>query len=443
MSLAVVLATNALGLGGTEKGLLAHARELKRSGFDVRAVAVRQGGPRRAELESAGIAVEEAAGDEQRLAAAFAGADVVHVFRSGGREPLVPAAVRRAGVKVLIETNVFGQLDPSPDEADFAFHLFVSKMCALRYRRRASLSGPEFHRRHRVLYWPVEIERLRALAPSPHAAKEAFGLDPSRPVLGRIGRDDDRKWRNALVDLLPGVLERVPEAQLLLVGATPAKLRRLHAHGLLDRVRLLPPVTDEAELVRRYAACDVVMSAAEIGESCSVAIAEASALGRPVLTTPTPWVDNAQVEQVDEGVTGHLGEHPAVLAEAAAALLCDEPRRHAMGQAAARKAEQLYDAAARTRDLAQLYEALVAGEAPAGSWAPPPDEVDAFPAEYERRLRAIFRPLTPRERAEARLERVRERFGWAVRAGSGLDREQASLALSMARARLAPGRRGR
>ena len=50
-----------------------------------------------------------------------------------------------------------------------------------------------------------------------------------------------------------------------------------------------------------YAACDVFVTAAEIGESHSYAIEEAMALRLPVVTSSTPWVDNAQIEQVDEG----------------------------------------------------------------------------------------------------------------------------------------------
>lgn len=432
----VVLATNGLGLGGTEKGLAVHARLLDRTRFEVRVVAVRDDGPRRAELEAAGVEVAVARGDAARLAELLRGADVVHVFRSGGREPLVPEAVRRAGVPVLVETNVFGQVDPSPDERAFACHLFVSRMCALRYRRRVGLAGAEFHRRHRVLHWPVELERLRALAPPAAEAKASLGLDPARPVVGRIGRDDDRKWRDLLVDLVPPLLELVPDAQVLVVGATPAKLRRLDRLGVLPQVHLRAPTADEGELAARYAACDIVLSAAEIGESLSVAIAEASALGRPVFTSSTPWVDNAQVEQVDEGVTGHVASHPLPLAEAAAALLRDPERLAAMGAAAARKADALYDAHALTRRLESLYDALLAGRDAPAEWSPGPGEVDAFAAEYRRRLAATVRPLTAREEAEVALARARERVTWALRAAGRLDRERVELAASMAAARL-------
>ncbi len=47
-------------------------------------------------------------------------------------------------------------------------------------------------------------------------------------------------------------------------------------------------------------------------------------LGLPVVTCSTPWVDNAQVEQVDPGETGWLADHPRQFAEAVASLLADD-----------------------------------------------------------------------------------------------------------------------
>jgi len=430
------MVANSLGLGGTEKALETHALHLARQRIEMGAVAALEDGPRRAPLEAAGIGVECAHGDRGRLAELFDGADVVHVIRAGVAEPLVPEACRTAGVPVLVESNVFGALDASADERSIDCHLFVGKMCALRYRRRLGLDGPAFHERHRVSHWPVDIERLRALAPSPEDAKRELGLDPDRPVVARIGRASDQKWRNLLVDLVPPLLELAPEAQVLFVGATPAKLRRLQRAGVLERVHLRPPTADEELLACLYAACDVFVTAAEIGESYSVAIEEAMTLGIPVVTSSTPWVDNGQIEQVDEGRTGHVAGHPVVMAEAIASLTADKAKRDAFGAAARAKAERLFDAGVLTRQLERLYMSLLEHGRPPDDWMPPPDEVDAFGAEYEHRLEAAFRPLTASEQREAGAERLRERAGWAARAArNALDPAAARYAYWALRAR--------
>ena len=395
------MAVNGLGIGGTEKAVQTHALNFDRSKIDVAVVGVHESGSRQSALVDAGIEVHCAEGDERRLTELFEGADVVHVTRAGVSEPLVPAAARAARVQALVESNVFGAVDASADRDEFSCHLVPSKMCALRYRQRRGLQGPEFHDRHRVLHWPLDLERLRANAPDPREARERLGLDPDREVVIRVGRANDRKWRNLLVDMVPPLLELAPEAQVVIVGATPEKLRRMQRLDVLDRVHLYPATADEEELARYYAAADVFVTAAEIGESHSVAIEEAMGLGLPVVTCSTPWVDNAQIEQVDEGRTGHIADHPLAFAEAVASLLADAERRREFGDRAREKAETLYEAELLTRQLERLYASLLEDGAAPSEWIPSPAEVDAFGAEYERRLQAGFRPLTT---SEQRLE---------------------------------------
>ncbi len=356
-------------------------------------------------------------------------------------EPLVPAACRAAGVEALVESNVFGAVDASADERDFAMHLFPSEMCALRYRWRLGLFGSEFHRRHRVSRFPVDISGLRGLAPARAGAKRRLGLDPDRPAVVRVGRADDRKWRDLIVDMIPPLLQLAPETQVALVGATPAKMRRLDRLGVLERVRLFPPTADEELLACCYAAADVFVTAAEIGESHSFAIEEAMCLGVPVVTCSTPWVDNAQIEQVDEGETGHVADHSRPFAEAVASLLADEEKRRRFGERAGEKAERLFDAVPLTRQLERLYAALLAGEPAPADWVPPLAEVDGFDREYERRLAASYRQLSSDERREAGNERRRERLRWGLRAArSNLNPEGARYAIGVARARLPGGR---
>src|SRR4051812_40739349 len=133
--LEAVLVTHTIDLGGTEKSLLNHALAFDRTRVRPRAVALSEPGRRAPDLEAAGIPVAHASLSPERLVACLRGADVVHVWRGGLSDPMLPAACREAGVRRLVETNVFGLVDTSPDERDFACHLFMSQMCAIRYRR--------------------------------------------------------------------------------------------------------------------------------------------------------------------------------------------------------------------------------------------------------------------------------------------------------------------
>ena len=429
----VVFTSNALTIGGSERGLVESALALDRARFEVSVVGVHELGPRAKRLEEGGVEVRCADGAPPRLAGLLRGADVVHAFRPGAADPLVPRAAAEAGVGALVETNVFGLVDPSEQARGFDCRLFISKSSACSYRRRAGLGGAGFHDRHRVLPLAMDGRRLRELAPSRRDAKQRIGLDPDRPVVGRVGRADDLKWRNVLVDMVPRLAELAPDAQLLFVGVTPAKRERLGRVGVLERCLLHEPVADDEHLAALYAACDVFVSAAELGESQGLAICEALVLGVPVVTCSTPWVDNAQAELVDHGESGYLASHPRPFAEAVAALLGDEDLRARFGAAGRARIEPLLDPAAIASRLERLYESLAAGGGPPEEWEPSPAEVDAYAAAEPERAAAEFRPLTRREWLEARGERERER---AVRLRGLLRRDRLPLAGAMARARI-------
>ncbi|MGA8218258.1 MAG: hypothetical protein WB771_06805, partial [Solirubrobacterales bacterium] len=63
----VVFASNALGIGGTERGLVAQATALRGGRVVPRAVGILEGGVRQDALEAAGIRVDVAGGDPGRL----------------------------------------------------------------------------------------------------------------------------------------------------------------------------------------------------------------------------------------------------------------------------------------------------------------------------------------------------------------------------------------
>lgn len=414
MPLELAIICESFSLGGTAKAAVTHALYHDRARVRPRAIALSDDvGVRAAQLEQAGIGVQCAGHDPDRLARMLTDVDVVHVHRPGMAEPIVPAACRAAGVRALVETNVFGWRDTSDDAAQFSAHLFISQMCAMRHRARAGLELERFHERHRTLYYPVDVDGLRAQAPSREHARAALGLDPDRPTVVRVGRDDDRKWGDILVQMIPHLLRLVPEAQVVLVGATPhreTQLRRLRVH---ERVRCLSPSNDPAALAAFYAAADVFASASSIGESFGLAIAEAMALGVPVVTSSTPWTDNAQVEVVDNGRTGWVANHPRAFAEAVADLLSHEPRRRAFAQAGAEKVASTWHPVTLTRELERLLEDVVTSGRPAcGNGAR--QQLD-FEREYPRRAAAQFRALSPRERRQAQWAVRRERVGWAVR----------------------------
>ena len=441
MALELAVICNSFSMGGTAKVAVTHARYHDKARVRVRAIALSELGVRAAELAAIGIEVVSAQDDPGRLARQLRGVDVVHVHRMGWAEPIVPLACRTAGIKALIETNVFGLQDVSSDDAQFSAHLHISQMCAMRYRKRAGLDLNTFHDRHRILYYPVDVEGLRANAISREEAHAQLGLDPSRPTLVRVGREDDRKWGDILIAMVPHLLRLVPDVQVVLVGATPHRRAQLGRLGVLERVRCLASSSDPQRLAAFYCAADVFASASSIGESFGLAIAEAMALGVPVVTNATPWTDNAQVEVVDNGVNGWVANHPRSFAEAVADLLRNEQRRHAFGAAAAEKAKAAWHPVGLTRRLEQLFEAVVATGAPPPDWMPGITAQADFEINYPRRVSGQFRPLSTREQRERAWAVRRERAGWAWRDLRADPMQSARMLAGLAMARVAALRR--
>ena len=373
MALEVAVVCDSFSLGGTAKAAVTYALHHDRARVKPRAIALGEPGVRAQELAGAGIEVLCADNDPRRLADQLRGVEIVHVHRAGLPEGIVPEACRAAGVGSLVETNVFGWKDTSPDFASFAAHLFISQMCALRYRSLEGMDLESFHQRHRTLYYPVDVPALNAAAVSPAQAREELGLDPSRPTVVRVGRADDRKWGDIVVAMVPHLLQLLPEVQVAFVGTTEHRRRQLRRLGVLDRVHCLEPSQDPRRVAAFYCAADVFASASSIGESFGLALAEAMALGIPVVTNSTPWTDNAQVEVVDNGANGWIANHPRAFAEAIADLLGDEQRRLAFGASAREKVLSTWEPGLLTRQLEDLFEGLAKdGEPPSsGPRAPP------------------------------------------------------------------------
>ena len=180
-----------------------------------------------------------------------------------------------------------------------------------------------------------------AFRPDPaagRAVRASLGLGES-PVVVCISRLVRRKGQDTLIRVWPRVLERVPDATLLLVGYGPrsAALRRMvTVGGIGDRVVLTGRVQGD-RLPAYYAAADVfAMPCRTRGggldvEGLGIVFLEASAVGLPVVA----GTSGGAPETVRDGQTGTVvdGRDLAGVADAIIELLTDRARAAAMGRA--------------------------------------------------------------------------------------------------------------
>ena len=197
----------------------------------------------------------------------------------------------------------------------------------------------------------VDLERFRPGTPD-ESLRRQLGLD-GRRLLAFTGRLVPHKGLDSLLRALPLLPDDVA---LLLIGRGPklpslvASARRLNVE---DRVRFLPFVTD-ADLPSYLRLAEIFVFPSENRlEGFGLAVAEAMAVGLPVIIADMPGVR----EVIEPGTDGLLAEPmlPSDLAEKIRTLLADPARRRAMGTAGRRRAEERYAVARVAEQLLSVY----------------------------------------------------------------------------------------
>jgi phosphatidylinositol alpha-1,6-mannosyltransferase len=194
------------------------------------------------------------------------------------------------------------------------------------------------------------------------AVRERYRLGDA-PVVVCVSRLVARKGQDVLVAGWPRVLERHPDARLLLVGGGPdeASLRRAVGRlGLGGSVVLTGPVPP-AQLPGHYAAGDVfaMPSRTRRGgldvEGLGMVYLEAAACGLPVVA----GTSGGAPEAVQDGVTGQVVEPRSAeaVADAISGLLADPDRARAMGAAGRAWVERRWSWTTIAQTFATLLEA--------------------------------------------------------------------------------------
>lgn len=344
----VLQVSPSLGLGGTEKVMQSFAVNLDRNKFHV-AVYSPATGPRGKLIRNAGIETfieSDLFSTLQKFQP-----HVVHIHRAGWSEPGSLRPFKLAKTPVLVETNVFGHHDPSPEGQLIDRHLFVSNFCAKRYEQVNSI--PTIEPKYSVLYNPVDTDLFLKKCPP----------ERERPIntFGRISRADKGKWSNLALDFLPILQKQISEGtqepfQYRIIGGIPKAEQFVSNNNLEDLVNFLPPVLTDAEIADFLNSISFLVHANDTGESFGLVIAEAMAAGLPVITHPSKDLrDNAQLELVDHGETGFIANNADEFAQTINFLLSNPQQARQMGENGRAKAARLFRAQGIAAKLGQIY----------------------------------------------------------------------------------------
>ena len=200
-------------------------------------------------------------------------------------------------------------------------------LCVCEFERRlAATIGPS--RRTRVVH--NGVAPLPADAPHPAVA----ALRERGPVVGTVGLLRPGKGLETLIDAMPALLERHPDASVAVAGDGPERSAleaRARERGVAAALHLIGETRGPAPLLR---AADLFVSPSW-AESFPYSILEAMQAALPVVTTDA----GGSAEAVEHGITGLVVpvRASAALADAMAELLDDDQRRSALGEAGRRR----------------------------------------------------------------------------------------------------------
>jgi glycosyltransferase involved in cell wall biosynthesis len=186
-----------------------------------------------------------------------------------------------------------------------------------------------------------------------NAKCSSLNLDPSRPIVGTVGRLSQQKAPLHFVRAAKAVLAKRPDAQFVVVGDGPLNEEVRDVTDEEDRIRLLGFRDDVPHILSILD----VFALSSRWEGLGRAVTEAMIMGLPVAVTAV----NGVPEIVDHQETGLLSppESPSKLAENILWLLNHPDQARLMGRRARKRVVPAFSAERMVAQIEALYDRLL------------------------------------------------------------------------------------
>lgn len=191
----------------------------------------------------------------------------------------------------------------------------------------------------RVVPNSIDVSRLRRECPERLEARRALSLPFEAPVVLFVHRLSRRKGAHHILPLARGILARVPEMRMLVVGDGPLRSeieRAVRREGLAERVWVVGGVPNR-EMGRYYAASDLLLLPSE-EEGFPRVLLEAMVFGVPFIALDVGGVREVVPPEALDWIVPR-GD-VASLQERAVALLHSEASRASLVDAGSRWVER-------------------------------------------------------------------------------------------------------
>lgn len=270
-------------------------------------------------------------------------------------------AARRLGIPMLL--HVHETLPARPLYAAamrVALRAAAGVVCVSAAARDLALALGADPARCSVVPNGVDARFFAADAPAP--AAEVLQAGPG-PHVGLFAVLEPRKAQHVLLEAAAMLAGRFPNARFWIVGAAALQDKRDYAERL-QRVAEAPALRGRVvitgfrpDMPAWLAAMDVVVQTSVALESFGMALAEAQALGRPVVASRVGGMPEVVLDN-ETGLIVPPANAPA-LAAALVRLLGDATLREALGRAGARAARRRFAPEVFRAEVAARYDALL------------------------------------------------------------------------------------
>ncbi len=187
--------------------------------------------------------------------------------------------------------------------------------------------------------------------------RRELGIPEDAPVLGVIGRLEEQKGHEYLLEAMPRILQDRPGVRLLLLG-DGALRQRLHTQAKALGIDSSVVFAGFQNPVAPYVGASDIVVLPSLYEGLPLAAIEAAAMGKAVIASDIGGMD----EVVVDGETGILvpPANAETLADAALRLLREPALAQRFGNAALKRAAQHFDVRTQVAATERLYLNLLA-----------------------------------------------------------------------------------
>jgi glycosyltransferase involved in cell wall biosynthesis len=241
------------------------------------------------------------------------------------------------------------------------------------YAMRDELLGLGFpEKKIRVCYDGVDPEKYDPAKISSDEVKELrekYGITQEDKMILYVGRLTAVKGVDRLVNAMPQILKKIPQAKLVVLGLGDLKdylASLMYSVGVADHATLRTEFVSEEERIQHYAACDVAVFPS-LYEPFGIVCTEAMSMAKPVVVGAA-GVSGFREQVVPSG-SDQTGLHvnpqdPNDIAWAVTSILGDEAEARRMGENGRKRVLQMFSWKEVAKSLVRTYEGLLRTQSP-------------------------------------------------------------------------------